>query len=156
MGKPRLVLPLCAFLTLAWLAVACLALPGLPLRGLPAATIAIGGQPVRLLLATTPEQHQTGLMFRESMAEDEGMLFVYDAPKTRCMWMKNTLIPLTAAFLDESGRILNLADMDPLTTRSHCSEGPVLYVLEMNRGWFARHGIREGGRIDLSDIDSAR
>lgn len=156
MSRSRLLLLFGAFLTLAGLATACLALPGVPLRDLPAATVSIGEQPVRLLLAATPEQHQTGLMFRESMAEDEGMLFVYDVPKVRCMWMKNTLIPLTAAFLDQDGRILNFADMDPLTTRSHCSEGPVLHVLEMNRGWFARHGVREGDRIDLSDIDSTR
>ena len=156
MGRFKRVLQLSAFFALVGLAMACQALSGAPLRGLPAANVTIGGQPVRLLLATTPEQHQTGLMYRESMAEDEGMLFVYDAPKMRCMWMKNTLIPLTAAFIDESGRILNLADMKPQTTRSHCSEGPVLYVLEMNRGWFARHGVREGERIDLSSIDSAR
>ena len=156
MGRFRLVLLLCAFLTLVGLCAACLALPGEPLLDLPAATVTIGGRPVRVLLAATPEQRQTGLMFRESMDEDEGMLFVHDVPKVRCMWMKDTLIPLTAAFLDASGRILNLADMDPLTTRSHCSEGPALYVLEMNRGWFARHGVSTGDRVDLPEIITDR
>ena len=78
------------------------------------------------------------------------MLFVHDAARVCCMWMQNTLVPLTAAFLDGEGRILGLADMEPLTTNGHCSPAPARYVLEMNRGWFARHGVGPGLRIDLT------
>jgi uncharacterized membrane protein (UPF0127 family) len=84
------------------------------------------------------------------------MLFVHDAARVCCMWMQNTLVPLTAAFLDDDGRILGLADMEPLTTNGHCSPAPARYVLEMNRGWFARHGVGPGLRIDLTGVDAAR
>jgi uncharacterized membrane protein (UPF0127 family) len=121
-----------------------------------AATVDIAGRAVKVQLAATPQAQQRGLMYRKSLPEDEGMLFLYDFPKIRCMWMKNTLVPLTAAFLDSRGRILGFADMDPLTTQSHCSGAPVMYVLEMNRGWFARHGVREGDSLDLSGIAPPR
>lgn len=149
----RLVLLL---FTLSCTQASALGLGGVPLHDLPAATIRIGGHPVRALLATTQPEHETGLMFRERLPENEGMLFVYDTAKVRCMWMKNTLIPLTAAFLDADGRILNLEDMAPGTTQSHCSAGPVLYVLEMNRGWFERRGLGAGVSVDLSEIGTAR
>jgi uncharacterized membrane protein (UPF0127 family) len=81
------------------------------------------------------------------MPVQEGMLFVFEAPAVQCLWMKNTLLPLTAAFVADDGRIVNLADMKPQTTDSHCSSEPVRYVLEMNQGWFAKRGIAAGGRI---------
>ena len=98
-------------------------------------------------LADTPDTRATGLMHRESMAATAGMLFVYEAPTRAVFWMKNTLLPLTAAFVADDGRIVNLADMKPQTTDSHCSSEPVRYVLEMNQGWFAKRGIAAGGRI---------
>ncbi len=102
---------------------------------------------VDVQLALTPEQQQTGLMFRKEMPQQEGMLFVFAQPSTQCFWMKNTLLPLTAAFVADDGRIVNLADMQPLTEETHCSEERVRYVLEMNQGWFARKNIKKGFRL---------
>ena len=125
---------------------------GAPLTDLPRAALVIGGRSVEVQVAATPEARQTGLMFRASLPEDEGMIFVHDSLRVRCMWMQNTLVPLTAAFLDENGSNLGFADMEPLNTQSHCSPGPAAFVLEMNRGWFARHGVVAGQRIDLTGI----
>lgn len=129
---------------------------GVPLTDLPRTILTVGGRAVEVQVAATPETRQTGLMFRTGLPEDEGMLFVHDAARVRCMWMQNTLVPLTAAFLDDDGRILGLADMAPLTTNGHCSPGPARYVLEMNRGWFARHGVGPGLRIDLKGVGAER
>ena len=98
-------------------------------------------------LAATPQQRATGLMHRKEMPQHEGMLFVFDQPAQQCFWMKNTLLPLTAAFVADDGTIVNLADMKPQTEDSHCSTKPVRYVLEMNQGWFAQRGIKAGARL---------
>ena len=98
-------------------------------------------------LALTPEQRQIGLMFRKDMPQHEGMLFVFEHPATQCFWMRNTLIPLTAAFVDDDGTIVNLADMKPQNDDSHCSAKPVRYVLEMNQGWFAKRNIQAGYKL---------
>ncbi len=98
-------------------------------------------------LALTPEQHAIGLMFRKDMPQSEGMLFVFDTPVRQCFWMKNTLLPLTAAFIADDGTIVNLEDMKPQTTESHCSLKPVRFVLEMNQGWFAKKGIKAGAKL---------
>lgn len=98
-------------------------------------------------VALTPEQRQIGLMWRKSMPAHEGMLFIFEQPSQQCFWMKNTLIPLTAAFVDDDGTIVNLVDMKPQTTDSHCSAKPVRYVLEMNKGWFAKKGIQAGSKL---------
>jgi uncharacterized membrane protein (UPF0127 family) len=98
-------------------------------------------------VAQTPEQRQIGLMFRKEMPQSEGMIFVFEQPATQCFWMKNTLLPLTAAFVADDGRIVNLVDMKPLTENSHCSEEPVRFVLEMNQGWFARKNIKKGVKL---------
>jgi uncharacterized protein len=98
-------------------------------------------------LAQTPMQRQVGLMFRASMPQHEGMLFAFETPEVQCFWMKNTLIPLTAAFVADDGTIVNLVDMKPQTTESHCSIRPVRFVLEMNQGWFARKGIKAGFKL---------
>jgi len=81
------------------------------------------------------------------MPPHEGMLFVFEQPSMQCFWMQNTLLPLTAAFVADDGAIVNLVDMKPLTTDSHCSAKPVRYVLEMNQGWFAKKGIKAGFRL---------
>ncbi len=88
-----------------------------------------------------------GLMFVDTMADDAGMLFIYPQPQPISMWMKNTLLPLTAAFVDDDGTIVNLADMKPQTLDSHCSAKPVRYVLEMNQGWFAKKNIKAGAKL---------
>lgn len=98
-------------------------------------------------LALTPEQRQIGLMWRKSMPAHEGMLFVFEEPTKQCFWMKNTLLPLTAAFVADDGTIVNLEDMKPQTTEPHCSAKPVRYVLEMNKGWFAKKGIKAGTKL---------
>jgi uncharacterized protein len=98
-------------------------------------------------LAQTPEQRQTGLMWRKEMPQHEGMLFIFEQPSQQCFWMKNTLLPLTAAFVADDGTIVNLEDMKPQTTEPHCSTKPVRYVLEMNKGWFAKKGIQAGSKL---------
>ena len=98
-------------------------------------------------VALTPQERQTGLMYRKEMPAHEGMLFVFEQPSQQCFWMKNTLLPLTAAFVADDGRIVNMADMKPQTTDSHCSEEAVRYVLEMNQGWFAKKGIKAGAKL---------
>ena len=98
-------------------------------------------------LALTPEQRQIGLMFRKDMPQHEGMLFVFEQPAMQCFWMRNTLIPLTAAFVNDDGTIVNLADMKPLNDDSHCSAKPVRFVLEMNQGWFAKRNIKAGYKL---------
>ena len=107
-------------------------------------------------VAVTPEERQIGLMFRKSMPAQEGMLFVFERPATQCFWMKNTLLPLTAAFVADDGTIVNLADMKPQTLDSHCSEKPVRFVLEMNLGWFEKKGIRAGFKLSGTPFSKAR
>jgi uncharacterized membrane protein (UPF0127 family) len=99
-------------------------------------------------VAETPAQRQIGLMFRQEMPQNEGMIFVFEQPATQCFWMRNSLLPLTAAFVADDGRIVNLADMKPQTDDSHCSEEPVRFVLEMNQGWFARKNIKKGAKLN--------
>jgi uncharacterized membrane protein (UPF0127 family) len=106
-------------------------------------------------IASSTQQRQIGLMFRKDMPTHEGMLFVFDEPQKQCFWMKNTLLPLTAAFVDDDGTVVNLVDMQPQTTDSHCSEKPVRYVLEMNQGWFAKKKIGKGYKLK-SPIFSAK
>jgi uncharacterized membrane protein (UPF0127 family) len=98
-------------------------------------------------LALSPEQRQIGLMWRKEMPQHEGMLFVFEQPATQCFWMRNTLLPLTAAFVDDDGTIVNLADMKPQNDNSHCSDKPVRFVLEMNQGWFAKRNIKAGYKL---------
>lgn len=114
---------------------------------LPTIPIKVGTHAVTAELAATPEQRQLGLMFRFSLPADRGMLFVFDAPQPLGFWMRNTYIPLSIAFIDAGGRILNIEDMAPHDERSHPSRGPSLYALEMRKGWFAERGIGPGTRV---------
>lgn len=98
-------------------------------------------------VAQTPQQREIGLMMREEMPAHEGMIFIFEEAHQQCFWMKNTLLPLTAAFVADDGTIVNLVDMKPQTTDSHCSAQPVRYVLEMNKGWFAKKGIKAGSKL---------
>ncbi|MCM1129289.1 MAG: DUF192 domain-containing protein [Alistipes senegalensis] len=111
-------------------------------------SLKVGKETVRAELAATEEQRARGLMFRKRLGKNSGMLFDFGAPARVCMWMKNTLIPLSVAFIDQDGEIVNIADMAPLTTDSHCSAGWVVYALEMNRGWFSSRKIGPGSRIE--------
>ncbi|HRD99002.1 MAG TPA: DUF192 domain-containing protein [Rubrivivax sp.] len=145
-------------LTRAFTLVALLTLGGLcplqPLRAqdgpqprLQTIELTAGMHVIRAELAITPAQQATGMMFRTEMQGNEGMLFVNDELGTRCFWMRNTLIPLTIAFLADDGTIVNLADMQPRSESSHCSAQPVRYALEMRQGWFAKRGLKAGARL---------
>jgi len=131
---------------MAWLALHAWAQPG-PQLNLPRASLQAGMHVLDVQLAQTPEQRQIGLMWRKDMPPHEGMLFVFEQPATQCFWMRNTLIPLSAAFLADDGTIVNIADMKPLSDDSHCSEKPVRYVLEMNLGWFAKRQLKAGYKL---------
>lgn len=98
-------------------------------------------------VAQTPEQREVGLMYRKAMGTNDGMLFAFEEPGKQCFWMKNTLLPLSVAFIADDGTIVNIDDMKPLTLDGHCSTKPVRFVLEMNQGWFARRGIKAGERL---------
>jgi uncharacterized membrane protein (UPF0127 family) len=102
---------------------------------------------IRAELAVTGVQQMTGMMFRKEMGANEGMLFVNPDASPRCFWMRNTLIPLSIAFIDDDGTIVNIADMQPLSEASHCSAKPVRFALEMRQGWFAKRGIKAGFRL---------
>jgi uncharacterized membrane protein (UPF0127 family) len=122
---------------------------GVP-QNLPAITLQAGMHNIRASVAQTPAQRQTGLMFRREMAQHEGMLFVFEQAAPQCFWMKDTLLPLSIAFLADDGTVVNVADMRPQALDSHCSAKPVRYVLEMNQGWFAKRGIGPGFRLSGS------
>ncbi|MEF8700361.1 MAG: DUF192 domain-containing protein [Candidatus Accumulibacter sp. UW26] len=104
--------------------------------------------------ANNPDRAQ-GLMHRRSLPANQGMLFVFAQPARHCMWMRNTYLPLSVAFLDEDGRILNIEDMQPESEDNHCAAQAARFALEMNRGWFASKGIRPGMRIGGIDPSPA-
>ena len=118
-----------------------------PQRDLPRVELTAGMHRIDAQVAATPQERQTGLMHRKEMPQHEGMLFVFEQPAQQCFWMKNTLLPLTAAFVADDGTVVNLADMKPQTLDSHCSAKPVRYVLEMNQGWFKQRGIQAGFKL---------
>lgn len=120
---------------------------GQPQMNLPRIEITAGMHRIEAQVAASPQERQTGLMHRKEMPAHEGMLFVFEQPATQCFWMRNTLLPLTAAFVADDGTIVNLADMKPQTEDSHCSAKPVRYVLEMNQGWFGKKGIKAGFKL---------
>ncbi len=118
-----------------------------PQPRLPTLDITAGFHIIKAELAVTPEQQATGMMFRKEMGTNEGMLFVNSEPGVRCFWMRNTLLPLSIAFIADDGRIVNIAEMKPQSDVSHCSAQPVRYALEMNSGWFSKRGIKAGTQL---------
>jgi hypothetical protein len=118
-----------------------------PQPRLPTVDLRAGMHTIKAELAVTPEQQMTGMMFRKQMSGNEGMLFVNEERSQRCFWMKNTLVPLTIAFIGDDGTIVNLADMQPHDERSHCSKAEVRFALEMPQGWFDKRGIKAGFRL---------
>jgi len=118
-----------------------------PQPQLPLVQLTAGMHVVRAELAADFSTRMQGLMYRESLAPNAGMLFVFDEVTTHCMWMKNTLIPLSVAFLDEGGAIVSISDMQPQSEQTHCAKKPALYALEMTKGWFAQRGIKAGMKI---------
>ena len=114
---------------------------------LPTTVLKVGSHPLKVEVAAREEQRSHGLMLRKSMPRDEGMLFVFDDPGYYAMWMKNTLIPLSVAFVDHAGVILNIEDMEPQTLDTHLAAGPALYAIETNKGWFAAHHVKAGDTV---------
>jgi uncharacterized membrane protein (UPF0127 family) len=136
-------------LALAAVLVACAALAqDQPQTNLPRVKINAGMHIIDAQVASAPEERMTGLMFRKEMPQQEGMLFVFEYPAQQCFWMKNTLLPLSVAFVHDDGTIANIEEMAPQTLDSHCSAKPVRYVLEMNKGWFAKRGIKAGSKLE--------
>ena len=132
----------------------CLALPGWAQQPqLPLLELSAGMHRIEAEVAATAESRQTGMMLRTSMPSHRGMLFVFPEIAKHCMLMRNTLVPLSVAFLDEKGRILNVEDMQPKTEDNHCSTKPARYALEMNLGWFRSRGVAAG--FSISGIDKA-
>ena len=127
-----------------------------PQMNLQRVEITAGMHRIDAQVAIAPQERQTGLMHRKEMPAHEGMLFVFEQPATQCFWMKNTLLPLTAAFVADDGTIVNLADMKPQTEDSHCSAKPVRYVLEMNQGWFAKKCIKPGSKLVSAAVFNAK
>jgi len=135
---------------LSLLACACTSLSAQEARQpqqLPVISLRAGMHIIKAQVAQTPQEQQTGLMWRKSMGSNEGMLFVFPQARQQCFWMKNTLLPLSIAFIADDGSIVNVDEMLPQTEKSHCSSAPVRYVLEMNKGWFKQHGMGAGQRL---------
>ncbi len=116
-------------------------------------TLSIGIHRIQAEVAHTPESRAQGLMHRKSLAGNNGMLFVFPQTAIHCMWMRNTLIPLAVAFLDEKGRLINIAEMLPQTEDTHCAAQPAKFALEMPSGWFKQRGLNVGSL--LQDIEQA-
>lgn len=123
---------------------------------LPTIQLGTGMHNIKAEVARTPDEHQIGLMFRQSMGTHEGMLFVFDQPSQQCFWMKNTLIPLSIAFIADDGTVVNLDEMKPKSLDTHCSTKPVRFVLEMNTGWFTKRGVKPGSKIIGAPFGTSR
>jgi len=109
--------------------------------------VLVAGHPLKVELAIEEPQRLQGLMFRKSMGKDDGMLFIFDEPGYHSIWMKNTLIPLSVAFMDKDGVILNILDMEPQTLDSHQAAGPAVYAIETNKGWYADKKVKAGDKV---------
>ncbi len=117
---------------------------------LESVAILVNGKTIVVELARDTDEQSRGLMFRRSLGENEGMLFVYDSPRMLSFWMKNTRLPLSIAFIDKAGRIVQIEEMKPYDTITrHRSSVPVQYALEMNRGWFKKKGIKIGDTVEI-------
>ena len=133
-----------AYFLLAWLAGAAALAQQPPL---PATDLTIGMHRIRAEVANDMGSRMQGMMFRKTMAQNEGMVFVFEENAPHCMWMKNTLLPLSVAFVDEAGVIINIAEMQPQSEQTHCAAKPARFALEMNKGWFAQRGIKAGAKL---------
>jgi len=145
--------PIAAVILALWL---CLTLTTTPAAGaepqpsssLRTIALTVGSHKILAEVAETDEQRMRGLMYRFSLRPDQGMVFVFAQPQQLGFWMKNTFVPLSIAFVDSQGRILNIEDMAPQTEATHPSRGLALYALEMRKGWFRDHGVQAGDRVE--------
>jgi uncharacterized membrane protein (UPF0127 family) len=126
----------------------CATAPAIAQQKFPVISLTAGMYVIQAEVATTEAQREQGLMFREKLGPNQGMAFVFGAPAGVCMWMKNTLLPLSVAFLDADHKIINIEDMKAQTTDSHCAQTPANYALEMNLGWFKQKNIKPGMTIE--------
>ena len=115
---------------------------------MPVISLTAGMYVIKAEVASNATERERGLMFREQMQPNEGMVFVFDKPHVVCMWMKNTLLPLSVAFIDKNGKIINIENMQPLSTDPHCAKAPAYYALEMNQGWFKKKNIKPDSKIE--------
>jgi hypothetical protein len=111
--------------------------------------LTIKGKTIKVEVARTEKEKERGLMFRERLGKDRGMLFVYEGEEIRPFWMKNTRLPLSIAFIDKGGKIVDIQDMEPFSLQTHISVYPAKYALEMNQGWFERNGIKVGDFVKI-------
>lgn len=123
-------------------------LAGFAQADMPRMELTVGMYRIEAEVAANQGNRMQGLMNRRAMAPQQGMLFVFTENNRHCMWMRNTLLPLSVAFLDEQGQILNIEDMEPQTENSHCAAKPARFALEMNKGWFAQKGIKPGNKLN--------
>lgn len=145
MKRPSLVLTLLLPVLLSCWSISSRAESALRFQKIP---LNIGIYMIQAEVAANEAQREQGLMFRKTLGPNDGMVFLFAAPASVCMWMKNTLIPLSVAFIDQHGKIINIEDMAPQTTTSHCAKKPIQYALEMNQGWFQRKNIKPGAFIE--------
>ena len=134
-------------------AIALLTAMGAQAQSFPVMGLSMGIHRIEAEVAYNLETRMQGLMFRQTMADNHGMLFVFPDVQRHCMWMRNTLLPLSVAFLDDKGAIINIEDMQPKTENNHCAAKPARYALEMNLGWFKRKGFAAG--TPLNGIERA-
>jgi len=136
-------------ITMRRLPVICLlGASGTALAGPHTLTLNVGSHELHAEYVYRDEDRQRGLMGRTELGESAGMLFRFPRLKTHCLWMKNTPLPLSAAFLDEQGRIINLVDLQPHDLTVKCSDGPARYAVEVNQGWFAQRAIQPGQQVE--------
>ena len=136
-----------AFRFLAAALLVALALDARPDAAFRTTRVRVANHPLTVEVAANEPQRMQGLMFRKKLGRDDGMLFIFEQPAYHSMWMKNTLIPLSVAFLDADGRILNILDMEPETLDTHTAAGPATYAIETNKGWFAGHRVKAGDKV---------
>ena len=110
-------------------------------------SVKVASHPLKVEVAADEPQRMQGLMFRKSLGREDGMLFIFDEPAYHSMWMKNTLIPLSVAFIDRDGVILNILDMEPQTLDGHMAAGPAVYAIETNKGWYAAKKVKAGDKV---------
>ena len=140
-------------IVIAGLAALTLAGSALAQSAMPVLELTAGFHRIEAEVAANDQNRQVGLMNRKAMPPQHGMLFVFNHENTHCMWMRNTLLPLSVAFMDAGGTIINIEDMQPQTEENHCARRPARFALEMNLGWFAQRGIKPG--MKLNGIDKA-
>lgn len=144
----QLALPLARWMPSIFLLLSVTAAVAQPQPPLPTTRLTAGIHLITAEVAQDNPSRMRGLMFREQMPANGGMLFMFESKGVQCMWMRNTLIPLSVAFIEDDGSIVNIEDMKPLDEMTqHCSKKPVRYALEMNKGWFAQRGIKAGAKI---------